>query len=425
MSICYTNTVFHDLRERYPTWEQMEDYLESEEGGLFRIVDRNEEKGLYLIRYEKGITDMNHRHSKWFRSVVWDRATHSPVSIAPPKTTSLDFPFHTRQEAQEAGVVFQELLDGFMINCFKRVGDDTLYITSRSRLNASGQFYSAKSFRQLFVEAYTGWKIETSNEAELEMMIGKMYFPSPDSSKHEVAISLSFLVQHVEHRIVTTVRENSVTLIQQTTTYEDGTIAIQDTPDATFLNCARCLPLSNIPYTDGPEDATSWIHEQIRSQSWEVQGIVCKDTLGNRWRYRSDAYNAVRSLRGNTASMLDRFVQLYLQNLTHTFLQYYPEYATTFAFHQQMIQYLVKVIYEEYQQLHVRKAATIDKINKMYHPHLYAIHGYYLSQLRPNHKKVSLNDVHDYIRKQPWQRVAFLLRQIQDVYFEMIHSNHA
>ena len=419
MSICFTNTVFQELRSRYPTWEQLEAYLESEEGGLLRVVHQNKDNGLSLIRYEKGISNMDLPHSKWFRSVVWDRNTNTPVSIAPPKSLSTDFPFNTRQEAVDAGVICQEHIDGFMINCFKRVGDETLYITSRSKLDASGHFYSAKSFRHLFVEAYTGWSITEPAES-LEMIIqGKTSdFPSPDSNHNEVATCLSFLVQHVDHRIVTPISGNNVTLIHKAIVYTDGTISIEDTP----ASLSHCLPLSSIPMTEGSDQITAWVHEQLRSQSWAVQGIVFKDQSGNRWRFRSESYLAVRSLRGNASSVVDRFVQLYLQNLAHTYLEYYPEDSVMFSFHQEMMKFLIHSIYTEYQQLHVRKTTTIDKINKMYHPHLYSLHGHYLSQLRSANKKVTLNEVHDYLRKQPWQRISFLLRGIQDVYYGMIQA---
>jgi hypothetical protein len=419
MSICFTNTVFQELRSRYPTWEQLEAYLESEEGGLLRVVHQNKDNGLSLIRYEKGISNMDLPHSKWFRSVVWDRNTNTPVSIAPPKSLSTDFPFNTRQEAVDAGVICQEHIDGFMINCFKRVGDETLYITSRSKLDASGHFYSAKSFRHLFVEAYTGWSITEPAES-LEMIIqGKTSdFPSPDSNHNEVATCLSFLVQHVDHRIVTPISGNNVTLIHKAIVYTDGTISIEDTP----ASLSHCLPLSSIPMTEGSDQITTWVHEQLRSQSWAVQGIVFKDQSGNRWRFRSESYLAVRSLRGNASSVVDRFVQLYLQNLAHTYLEYYPEDSVMFSFHQEMMKFLIHSIYTEYQQLHVRKTTPIDKINKMYHPHLYSLHGHYLSQLRSANKKVTLNEVHDYLRKQPWQRISFLLRGIQDVYYGMIQA---
>jgi hypothetical protein len=420
MSFSFNNTVFQDLRERCSTWEQLEDYLESETGGLLRVVDQDLENGLAIIRYEKGVSNMELPHSKWFRSVIWDKKTHLPVSIAPPKTASTDFPFRTCQETNEAGVICQEQLDGFMINCFKRAGDNTLYITSRSRLNASGHFHSAKSFRQLFVEAYTG---QTFDQHVFSKQSYDEYFnafPSPDSSKNEVAISWSFIVQHKDNRIVSTVTQNSVTLIQQNITYVDGTVRIIDTPDPAFLGNPYCFLLANASLPHTSDDVRSWIHEILRLESWEVQGMVLKDQLGNRWRFRSDSYTTVRSLRGNTPFVIDRFVQLYLQNVTHTYLGYYPEDATVFAFYQEMMKYLVWSLYEVYQQYHVRKAIKIDKIDKMYHPHLYALHGQYLA----THKKLTMNDVYDYIRKQPWQRVVFLLRQIQDQYYEMIQTNN-
>ena len=423
MSFCYTNTVFQELRSRYPTWEQLQEYLESEEGGLFRISDQDEEKGLVLIRYEKGVSNMNLPHSPWFRSVVWDQHAHLPVSVAPPKSSSLEFPFSTCQDAVDAGVICQEHLDGFMINCFKRVNDNTLYITSRSKLDASGHFHSSKTFRVLFLEALTGWMI--TDEKLINEWLSQSQttiFPSPDPLKNELAIGISFLVQHKEHRIVTRIPHNSLTMIHQSTCYGDGSISIQDTPepDASF---PTCLPLSSIPIPSASDSITTWVQSQIQSQSWEVQGIVCKDKQGNRWRFRSETYHTVRTLRGNSSSIVDRFVQLYLQNLVKVYLEYYPEDATVCAFHQEMMKYLIRSIYEEYQQLHVRKTVTIDTIPKMYHPHLYSLHGHYLSQLRPHQKKVTLNEVHDYVRKQPWQRIAFLLRGIQDVYYEMIHAN--
>jgi len=421
---CLTNTVFQELKERYPTWDQLEQYLESEDGGLFRVIDRDEEKGLSLIRYEKETSNMDLPHSNWFRSVVWDHRLHAPVSISPPKTSSTEFPFATRQEAVDAGMICQEHLDGFMINCFKRVGDDQLYITSRSKLDASGHFYSGKSFRHLFVEAYTGWIIKEGEPVDWLIQSEAKNIPSPDPNQNEVATCYSFLVQHTEHRIVTPISENSVTLLHKAIIYTNGSVLFEDTPDPSTISNSRCIPLTFIPLIDGSDQIREWVNEQLRSQSWQVQGLIFKDRSGNRWRFRSDAYQTVRSLRGNTANKLDRFIQLYLQNLVYIYMEYYPEDREVFSFHHKTVNYVINTIYKEYQQLHVRNTTTIDKINKMYHPHLYAIHGHYLTHLRPEKKKVTLNDVHDYLRKQPWQRVAFLLRAAQDSYYEMIRSHN-
>ena len=39
MPIQYEINVFKDLVTQYPSWEELQKYLESPEGGLFRVVD--------------------------------------------------------------------------------------------------------------------------------------------------------------------------------------------------------------------------------------------------------------------------------------------------------------------------------------------------------------------------------------------------
>jgi hypothetical protein len=205
----YFVSVFHALIQQYPTWSQLEQFLESEEGGFFHVVDRTE-NGLCLIRYDKGTTNMSLPHSKWFRSVVWDTHRHCPVSMAPPKALAEECPLNTIEEFKQAGAICQEQLDGFMINCFKRVGDPTFYITSRSMLEATGHFYSSKSFRHLFIEAYTGWIVHANESLEWLIQEETQHISPPDESKGEQAIGYSFLVQHTEHRNVKEITKNII-----------------------------------------------------------------------------------------------------------------------------------------------------------------------------------------------------------------------
>ena len=418
-------TVFKDLIKQYPTWEELEHYLESEEGGLFRVVDRHmpctSERGssLCLIRYEKGVSNMSLPHSKWFRSVVWDMNTNRPVSVAPPKASSEPCPFFTEEDREKSGVVCQELLDGVMINIFKRAGDQTLHITSRSKLDAAGRFYSSKSFRHLFMEAYTGCRVKPEESLEGMIQQEAENIAPPDESKGERAICYSFLVQHTEHRIVKEITHNIAYLIHKGIFYEDGTMQIKD--QMTEVN----IPHHNVtlpPTVEVYGDLNTWLELEMRQRSWDFQGMVLKDQEGNRWRWRSEKYKAVKSLRGNSPELLDRCVQLYLQNVTPMYLDYYPEDAISFSFHTEFMHQIVKNMHEFYLALRVHKSCTVDQIDKMYHPHLYAIHGIYLAHFRPIHKKMTANDVYTYVRSQPWQRVAFLLRKYIDTYFAAIQQ---
>lgn len=409
-------TVFKDLIEQYPTWEQLEHYLESEEGGLFRVVDRSS-PSLCLIRYEKGVSNMSLPHSKWFRSVVWDVIANRPVCVAPPKAAAESCPFFKEEDRENAGIVCQELLDGVMINIFKRAGDETLHITSRSKLDAAGRFYSSKSFRHLFMEAYSGWIVKPEESLDWLIQQEAQNIAPPDESKGEKAVCYSFLVQHIEHRIVKEITQNAVVFIHKGVFYEDGTMQIKDQlTEVDLPHSSVSLP----PTLLIQGDLTTWLEVEMRQRSWDFQGVVLKDREGNRWRWRSEKYKVVKSLRGNSPELLNRFVQLYLQNVTPMYLDYYPEDTISFSFYTEFMHQIVKNMFESYKLLRVHQSRTVDQIDKMYHPHLYALHGIYLAHFRPIHKKMTANDVYTYVRSQPWQRVAFLLRKYIDSYFSDI-----
>jgi len=339
MPFKYQISVFKDLIQQYPLWDDLRSYLESE----CLKVDQKED--FTIIKYEKGLTSP---HMKWFRSVIWNHKTNRPVCVAPPKAADfvIDNP-----------VICQEFLEGFMINCFKT---DTLHITSRSRLDAGGNFYSKRSFRDLFLEAYNLQEYKFQDPAENEFY--------------------SFLVQHVEHRIVKKIDNNCVFLIHKGIVLEDGTVEIEDSP---------------VFHNKIPECTRDF------KSDWQFQGIVLKDGLGNRSRIRSDKYELVRALRGNTPDMCDRFCQLYSQNLLHKYLEYYPDEMI-----QKYLVYLratVELLYNSYVDVHIKKMKT----NGIFLPHIYNIHGIYLN-IRP--QRITMDDVSLYIYKQPWQRVAYLMK---------------
>ncbi len=428
MPIKYEINVFKDLVTQYPSWEELQKYLESSEGGLFRVVDNKEDSGFCLIRYEKGTSKMDLPHSKWFRSVVWNTKTNRPVCVAPAKAAAQEFPFKTLKDMSNAGVVCQELLDGFMINCFKVADDETFHITSRSKLNAAGKFYSNKSFRELFEEAYVNTN-DTSVDSETLGQDRYQDIRSPNGS--EVAVFYSFLVQHVEHRNVKPIKSNRVYLVHTGIVYDDGRIEFEDSPEM-----VRGVPnIENIPLTSvltkskssyaqivlaeesvsDDSEVQKWTKQQLVDSDWSFQGLVFKDNAGNRWRYRSEKYSAVKTLRGNSPNIIERFAQLYTQSLIVRYLEYYPEDKKLIVEHMKFMDIIIKFLYDNYVNLHITKVKAADTVDKMYLPHLYSIHGIYLNQLKPNGKKVNFNEIKEYLHKQPWQRIVFLIKKLPKV----------
>jgi hypothetical protein len=415
---------FKYLLETYTTWDDLRRYLESEEGGLFRISNGSgSEEGLAMIRYEKGSSNMSLPHSRWFRSVVWDIVNNRPVCVAPPKATVQEMPYKSLSEMDQ--IVCQELSDGFMINCFRLTGSDALHITSRSRLDAAGKFYSEKTFRELFSEAFMNAS-ESPFYSETIIQDNSSDISGPDTSKGEVSVFYSFLVQHVEHRIVTPINRNRVFIIHRGVVFADGRVVIDETPPAgnhfMQVNTIPIVP-QHVSYAHaliredgaaGEDDVQKWVKNILYEKDWEFQGLVFKDGTGNRWRYRSEKYGAVKALRGNVASYRERFAHLFCQNLLPKYLEYYPEDTAQMSLLMIMVNSLINILYSQYVDLHITKLKTVEQIDKMYLPHLYSLHGIYLSQLRPEKKKMSVNEIALYLHKQPWQRIAFLIKKAVD-----------
>ena len=369
-------------------------------------------------------------HSKWFRSVVWNTKTNRPVCVAPLKASSQEFPFKTLKELSDAGIICQELLDGFMINCFRVVGDKTLHITSRSKLNAAGKFYSEKSFRELFMEAYINTS-ESPFYSETIIQENSSDILSPDSSNGEVAVFYSFLVQHKEHRIVKNIENNSVFVVHRGVVFEDGRVGFEDSPatfkgqpniesielsvkpvKGSYAQIAALAPLA--PSVEEQTEVQKWIKNILQEKDWQFQAVVFKDASGNRWRFRSEKYSAVKALRGNSPTIHERFAQLYSQNLIHKYLEYYSNEMLQMTVHLMFMNSIIKMLYDFYVDLHITKVKKAEDINKMYLPHLYNIHGIYLSHLRPEGKKVNINEITLYLHRQPWQRVSFLIKKTVD-----------
>lgn len=407
----YGQKIFEELIYKYPTWSELESYLESEEGGLFRILDKKED--LCMIRYDKSIsspkTDLP--HYRWFRSVVWDMKLNQPVCVAPPKTSINEFSYDTVNDALNGGIVCEELMDGFMINCFRRLNDPNIYITSRSKLDAAGHFYSSKSFRTLFMESYLQQKNEDIINEDTLMTHLRKDLLDPNGEMGERSICYSFLVRHKDHRVVSDISQNRIYHIQTAILFDKGYMSIEE-HFKEYKNYPNLFSYFTSDMSNEMKEmkVKDWMKYMFGEKSWTFYGFVCKDGKGNRWRFRSDKYMAVKSLRGNLALPIDRFSYLHQQNLITTYLEYFPEDKQLFT---TCSDYLYNHLYSNlvyiYHLVHTHKQLSIDLIKNEWRPHLYALHGIYLTKLRPNYQKVSIEDVRSYLLKLPWQRLSSLL----------------
>ena len=133
-------------------------------------------------------------------------------------------------------------------------------------------------------------------------------------------------------------------------------------------------------------------------------------------------YEEVKALRGNLPHHIDRFSKLLVHNQVSRYLMYYPEESFYFSLNQFFIKTIIHQLYEHYVALRIKHTTTLYAIEPIFHIYLYELHGVFLTHLKPQQKSVLLEHVTAYILKQPWTRIAYLIKKSQDHYFTHLET---
>lgn len=365
-------TLFKRLRDEYPTWEALKTYLTSDAAGNFNVRDC-EGTSFAIIRYKKGETNLSLLDgAHWFRSVVWDKEKHIPVCVSPRKACEGPPPSNT-------DLTFEEFYDGVMINAFSINGSNTIHLTTRSQYDATGSFYSKKSFKTLF------------EEANLNLTA----YLTPSAGLH--AVFLSTVLQHPENRIVANVAAPAVYIVESGTVEPDGTVTMY-----TFTK--------SVSVKFGSEkEAYDLIRTEAIQRGWRWQGYIFRDTLGNRWRIRSSTYSYLRGLRGNDAKAIDRFLRLRAAGEISEYLKHYGEERTVFWDFETALRKRTRQIYDSYVSVHKSHEKTLAELPQPDKTVVFKLHAHYLAHLREQKKPLKIQDTIHLINSLPLWEQALLL----------------
>ena len=369
-------SIFKTLRELYTTWDELKTHLTSEAGGKFTVRDC-ENTPFAIIQYKKGQSVLG-ENGHWFRSVVWNKDTHLPVCVSPRKANPGMPPVNTPLH-------LEEFYDGVMVNVFRVLGEaGEEHITTRSQYGAGGTFYSEKTFKQLFNEV-------SRPNTWLPKDLPTVEFP---------ASFTSYVLQHPEHRVVATVSSPKLVAVENGKIAADGTVVYVD-PFYKYV----------APVTFSSEKE---MNEHIRSESihrgWRWQGLVFRDTMGNRWRIRSPTYIYLRKLRGNEAKPLDRFLRLRSTNSVQEYLKHYGEERQVFWSFEITLRKRTKEIYDSYvavHKSHEKKLADLPQPDKTV---VFKLHSHFLANLRAQSKSIRMQDVIDLVNALPLWEQALLFK---------------
>ena len=279
----------------FPTPAATFDYLRSPAGGSLMIRESDQ---YALVYYKKGNTDPR---ASTFRSTVWDMQQNRPLYIAPARMLPLD-----ALDPDATGFTTEEFIDGFMINMFwsgprdgttPEASASAWKLTTRTQLDASGHFYSKRSFAELFWEAFAGRGLTVE---DLDKGMG-----------------YSWVVQHPEERVVVAPAYGIPTL----TLVNVATLS----PDAVLSDKLRTLQPATYPLTTVAA-VREFVFTEGRRLGHQFQGVVVTHA-GQRYKMRSSQYEAARVLRGNQPKRPYAWLEHWGAGTLPAYLRLFPEEA--------------------------------------------------------------------------------------------------
>ena len=365
--------VFCDLISRYPTWETFKEYITSPEGGQFRCVG---EGRTCILRYAKGVSDLNVPHGKWMRSVVWDTVAHLPVCVAPPKAEMGDAVLTTGEP-----LLVQPFLDGMMINVFRTAENpNQLQFATRSQLGASGKFYSQKTFVQMVQEA-----LQAMGKTQQDIL--QLLASPTEAVPNHFA---SFVLQHPDHRVVSRCSSPRLWVVHVGAVHDSGLVSFNEDPEH-WPSQWRIHAL--LDYSPGAE----FFSDLCKKQGWFFQGITLKDGRGNRWRMRNPNYLYLRTLRGSESTPVDRFLRLRSESKVTEYLKHYGEDRQLFWDYEQALRKATKDVFDAYCAVHKSHEKKLEDLPWAIKPCVFKLHSHYLEHLRLKHEKVYLKHAVDLV----------------------------
>jgi hypothetical protein len=377
-----TLSTFSNWTSTYKTWPELKAWLQSSEPGIDII--ESEDSAYAILRNSKEkegeaaiAEDAVSETAQLCRSVVWDTEANLPCCVAP---------FAARRDQKipsDSELRLEDFVEGVMINVFRARGDAETHVTTRSKLDADGSFYSERSFRELFEEAMDAKRTSLD---EIEKLIGA---PSDDVA----ATFITMVLAHPEHRVVRTVEQANLWAIYRGSVSNDGTVSFftEDLPTA-------WRPKTYSLTFKGEFAELKAKFEEIKgSKPWYWQGLVVHSGL-QRWRFRNAEHDRVRKdLRGTESNSFGRFLRLRSQKRVQEYLRIYQEDSNDFQGFERDYRGLTKTLYAWYCKVHKEHSVAFKALPKSVQPLVFDLHKFYLSALRPQNKTLHMVEVIDWI----------------------------
>jgi hypothetical protein len=213
------------------------------------------------------------------------------------------------------------------------------------------------------------------------------------------SLSYSLVLQHPDNRIVCHVTTPNVMWVDKCAIAADGSVAWQP--------CVMCGP--PMPPMADWNAVRARLAELDGRFHHNLQGFVIKSGDGQRWKLRTESYNSVRTMRGNSPRRDFLWMKYWHDNKLSDYLTIYPEERLVANATVNRWKTATQDVYRIYCEAF--KAHTLDRksIPAKYRPLVYGLHSLYIETLKPAGKSVDWKSCVEFMNSKDPAQMLFVI----------------
>ena len=314
------------------------------------------------------------------------------------ETNSIDID-KNNENSEEVTYTAEDFIEGTMINVFYDKEVSSWEIATRSSVGGESCFFMENGFKKENTFKYMFE--EVCNKIGLEMnLMNKKYV-------------YSFVIQHPRNRIVKIINEMRLYLVEVYEIINNKTICRLnvDENDKENLGLPSTVDYpSKIPLHNNEGIAMCIQNMASSNTQYHIVGVMIKNNLGERYKFRNPNYEHVRHLRGNQPKLQFHYLSLRKSGQVGEYLQYYREHKDIFQEFRTIIHDYTTELFTNYIRCYIKKEKQLTEFPEKFRTHMYTLHHeLYLKQLRPHQKYVNKSEVIQYFNNLPSAKQMFIV----------------
>ena len=295
--------------------------------------------------------------------------------------------------------VAETFVEGTMINVFYETETNSWEIATRSSVGGKTSFFMEDGFKEENTFSYMFNEVCSYIGLDLQDLNKKYVY--------------GFVMQHPRNRIVKIIKKMALYLVNVYHIENNKTIRvvpINNNTDQFGMKPNTVNIVNSIPLKSPNSLANCKEIMASMNTSYDVVGVMIKNNLGQRWKFRNPNYEHVRKLRGNNPKLQYQYLTLRQSGMMTEYLRYYKEHRTVFNDFRDIIHAYTNELFNNYIRCYIKKEKELKEFPEKFKTHMFTLHHeIYLKKLMPENRNINKEEVIKYFNNLHPAKQMFIL----------------